>query len=62
MFTYICNKSIKVWIKRTVVTSGKEGKRVRFGEFLKCICKIYFFKKNQRSKYGKTLIYVQYEW
>lgn len=60
MFTYICNKSIKVWIERTVITSGKKGSKVGFGEFLNY--NFYFFKKIQRSKYGKTLIYVQYEW
>lgn len=60
MFTYIRNKSIKVWLERTVITSGKEGSRVGFGEFLSY--NFYFFKKIQRSKHGKTLIYVQHEW
>lgn len=52
MVTYICNKSIKVWTERIVVTSRKKDSRVGFGEFLNY--KFYFFKKIQRSKYGKT--------
>lgn len=38
-------------MERIIVTSGKEGSRVRFGEFLKY--NFYFFKKNQGANVAK---------
>lgn len=53
MVTYICNKSIKVWTERIVVTSRKKGSRVGFGEFLNY--KFYFFKKNPEKQIWQNI-------